>query len=113
MEDADAVAESENPVCGDRLRLWLRVRDGQVAAVSWQAEGCAPAVAAASITSEMLPGMSLDAARRIDGEAVGRALGGLPPRKSHAAALAASTVHAALDNYEATHAMSESHEETR
>lgn len=113
MEDADAVAEGENPVCGDRLRLWLRVSDGRVAAVSWQAEGCAPAIAAASITSELLAGMPLDAARRIDRQAIDQALGGLPPRKAHAAALAASTVHTAIGNYEATRRESESHEETR
>lgn len=99
MEDADAEAQDENPVCGDRLHVWLRIKNGVIERASWEAEGCAPAIAAASVTSELLRGMSLDEARSLDRGAISDALGGLPARKAHAALLAASVVHEAIDRY--------------
>jgi nitrogen fixation NifU-like protein len=99
MQEADAEAEDENPVCGDRLHLWLRVREGAITEASWLAEGCAPALAAASVTSELLHGMTLEQARELSRERVAEALGGLPPRKAHAAMLAVSAVHKAIDAY--------------
>jgi nitrogen fixation protein NifU and related proteins len=100
LTDADADAEVENPVCGDSLRLWLRIRDGVIDRATWQGRGCAPALAAASVTSELLAGMTLDQARDLDRAAIDETLGGLPPRKAHAAALAVSAIRAALANYE-------------
>jgi nitrogen fixation NifU-like protein len=99
MADADAEAEEENPVCGDRLHVWMRIRDGVIERATWQAEGCAPAIAAASATSELVRGMSLDQARALNRHAVTEALGGLPARKAHAAALAVAAVCAALADY--------------
>ena len=100
MEGADAEAEDENPVCGDRLHLWLRIRDGVIVGATWKAEGCAPAIAAASVTSEMLHGMTVGQARGLGRERIAEALGGLPPRKTHAAMLAESVVRKALKRYE-------------
>jgi nitrogen fixation protein NifU and related proteins len=99
MQDADAEAEQENPVCGDRLHVWLRIKDGRVEAASWQAQGCAPALAAASLSSEMIGGMSLDEAAHLDRNDIEQALGGLPPRKGHATSLAASTIRMAIESY--------------
>jgi len=96
IADADATWEEENPICGDRLRVWLRVDGERVAEMRWRAEGCAPAIAAASITSELVTGMPLSEARMLDKSQVDAALGGLPARKAHAAALAASAVRHAL-----------------
>lgn len=101
IADADAEAEEENPVCGDRLHVWLRVRDGVVEEVTWRAEGCAPAIAAASAASELVRGMPLERARCLDRQAISDALGGLPARKAHAAALAASAIRRAVDWYTA------------
>lgn len=99
LAGADAEAEDENPVCGDRLHVWLRVQHGRVNQIRWRAEGCAPAIAAASVMSELVSGMTLDAASRLSREAIADALGGLPARKSHAAVLAVSTLRAALSAY--------------
>jgi nitrogen fixation NifU-like protein len=93
---ADAEAEAENPVCGDRLHVWLRVVDGRVAEMRWRADGCAPAIAAASVTSELIVGMPLSEALSLGRERISGALGGLPPRKAHASALAASAVQRAV-----------------
>jgi nitrogen fixation NifU-like protein len=99
IEDADAVAELTNPVCGDRLRLSLRIRTGRVTAARFLAYGCPPTLACGSALASMLEGMTLDEASRIERQEIVRALGGLPARKSHAAALAVETLHAALQNY--------------
>lgn len=96
MEHADAEAEDENPICGDRLHMWLRIEDEVITEATWQAEGCAPAIAAASVTSELLSGMTIEEARTLDREQIARALGGLPARKAHAAMLAVSVVKKAL-----------------
>lgn len=98
MTDANARAEQTNPVCGDRLSLFMRVRDGRIEAASFLAYGCAPTLACGSALVEMLEGMALDMAARLGREDLTRALGGLPNRKRHAAALAIETLRAALDS---------------
>jgi nitrogen fixation NifU-like protein len=97
MDDPDAVAEDENPVCGDRLRLWLRIKDDTILRAVWKAEGCAPVLAAASIMSEILVNMSLHDARRLNRQEISDALGGLPSRKAHAAQLCVSVLRKALE----------------
>jgi NifU-like protein involved in Fe-S cluster formation len=96
LAEADAVAELTNPVCGDRLRLSLRVAEGRVEAARFLAYGCAPTLACGSALAEMLEGMKLDEAARLARPELIRAVGGLPARKQHAAALAIETLHAAL-----------------
>lgn len=97
MDGASTEAESENPVCGDVLHLWLRVEDGVITEVRWKAQGCPPTIAAASVMSELLASRSLEAARSLSSDDVERAVGGLPPRKGHAASLAVSALMRALD----------------
>jgi NifU-like protein involved in Fe-S cluster formation len=96
VEGADAAAEEVNPVCGDRLRLSLRVRGGRVEAARFLAYGCPPTLACGSALAEMLEGLTLEEAARLTREDIVRALGGLPARKGHAAALAVETLRAAL-----------------
>ena len=96
LRDATAIAEQTNPVCGDRLRLSLRLRDRRIEAVGFLAYGCAPTLACGSALAEMLEGMSVDEAERLTRQQIVRAVGGLPSRKQHAAALAIETVRAAL-----------------
>jgi nitrogen fixation NifU-like protein len=96
LEDADAEAEQSNPVCGDRLRLSLRLRDGRIEAARFLAYGCPPTLACGSALAGMLEGMTPEEAAHITRAAVAEAAGGLPSRKQHAAALAIETLHAAL-----------------
>ncbi|MCA1629188.1 MAG: iron-sulfur cluster assembly scaffold protein [Acidobacteria bacterium] len=96
LEDADAAAELTNPVCGDRLRLSLRVREGRVEAARFLAYGCPPTLACGSALASMLEGMSVGDAARINRQDVARAAGGVPPRRGHAAALAVETLREAL-----------------
>jgi NifU-like protein involved in Fe-S cluster formation len=96
LADADAVVEQLNPVCGDRLRLSLRVRDGRIESARFLAYGCAPTLACGSALASMLEGMTLEEAARVSRQEIVKAVGGLPARKGHAAALAFETLAAAL-----------------
>ncbi len=98
FEDADATAEQSNPVCGDRLRLSLRLRAGRVEAARFLAYGCPPTLACGSVLTELLAGITIAEAARITRQQIIRALDGLPARKTHAAALAVETLHAALSD---------------
>ena len=97
LPDANAVAEQSNPVCGDRLRLSLRIADGRIEAARFLAYGCPPTLASGSALAEMLEGMLVEDALQLTRKEIVTALGGLPARKQHAAALAIETLRAALD----------------
>ena len=98
LEDADATAEQSNPVCGDRLRLSLRLLGGRVKEARFLAYGCPPTLACGSALAEMLEGLTPEEAARLTRDKIAEAVGGLPARKTHAAALAVETLHAALNN---------------
>ncbi len=96
LADADASAEETNPVCGDRLRLSLRIHDHRIQDARFLAYGCAPTLACGSMLSEKLKGMTIDQAMALTRAELVEALGGLSPQKRHAAALAIGTLRAAL-----------------
>jgi len=96
LADATADAEQTNPVCGDRLRLSLRVSGGRIAAARFLAYGCPPTLACGSALAELIEGMTTQEAARLTRREVIEAVGGLPPRKHHAAALAIETLRVAL-----------------
>ena len=98
LADANAVAEETNPVCGDRLRLSLRIRDGRIQAARFLAYGCPPTLASGSALAEMLIGLTVEDALKLTRKEVVSALGGLPSRKQHAAALAIETLRAAIQS---------------
>ena len=98
LPDATAIAEQTNPVCGDRLRLSVRLREGRIEAARFLAYGCAPTLACGSVLAEMIEGMTVEEAVRLTRQELIRALGGLPSRKQHAAALAIETLRAALQD---------------
>ena len=97
LADANAVAEQTNPVCGDRLRLSLRLRDGRIEAARFLAYGCPPTLACGSVIAEMIEGMKIEDAMKLSRKEIADALGGLPTRKHHAAALAIHTLRSALE----------------
>lgn len=100
LPGADAVGKAENPVCMDRMTVALRwdSATGRVAEARFRAEGCVPAMAAASALTELLVGQDRAGLARINAEAVERALGGLPATKKHAAHLAADALANALSD---------------
>ena len=100
LTDATAVAEETNPVCGDRLRLSLRIRDRRIEAARFLAYGCPPTLACGSALAELLEGMSVAEARELTRDEIVKGVGGLPTRKHHAAALAIETLQAALASHD-------------
>ncbi len=96
VADADAVAEVENPACGDVLRLSLKIADGRVEEIRFKAKGCVPSMACASALTELVAGRTLEEVRSLNREAIVAAVGGLPQASTHAAQLALDTLSAAL-----------------
>lgn len=96
LSDANRVAEEANPVCGDRLVLYLRVSNDRIEAAQYLAYGCPPTLVCGSVLTQMLIGRSVDDAHDISKENLLVEMGGLPGRKQHAAALAIETLKTAL-----------------
>jgi NifU-like protein involved in Fe-S cluster formation len=96
LAEANAVAEQSNPVCGDRLRLNLLIRNGRIEAARFLAYGCPPTLVCGSALAEMLEGMTVEDALQLTRKEVVSAVGGLPSRKQHAAALAIETLRMAI-----------------
>jgi NifU-like protein involved in Fe-S cluster formation len=97
LPDANAVSEETNPVCGDRLRLMLRIRDRRIEAAGFLAYGCPPTLVCGSMLTELLVGKTVDEAMLLTRTELVAAVGGLPSRKHHAAALAIEALHAAIE----------------
>jgi len=99
LEHADAEAEVMNPACGDIMRLYLRIEGDRIVEAKFQTQGCPAAIAAGSMTTEMLVNMRLEEAASLKRDAVNEALGGLPPQKVHSAVLVEDAVKAAMADY--------------
>lgn len=98
LPGANAVADEKNPVCGDRLRLSVIVNNDRIEAVRYLAYGCPPTLVCGSVLTELIDGRTISEAKNLTRTDLVNAVGGLPSRKHHAAALAIETLHAALAN---------------
>ncbi len=99
LPEANAVAEQSNPVCGDRLRLSFLISNGRIESARFLAYGCPATLACGSALAEILEGMPVEAALQLTRKEVVNAVGGLPSRKQHAAALAIETLRAAIQTH--------------
>ena len=96
LPDATATVEVNNPVCGDILKLAVRIVWGRIEEVRFLCRGCTTSIACASILTEQLRDRALANARDITAESLSEALGGLPPATFHGAQLAADALAALL-----------------
>ncbi|HEY6659656.1 MAG TPA: iron-sulfur cluster assembly scaffold protein [Pyrinomonadaceae bacterium] len=96
LPDATVVADEKNPVCGDRLRLSLIIKDDRIETARYLAYGCPPTLVCGSVLTELLIGKTTAEAKQLTRADLLNAIGGLPSRKHHAAALAIETLNAAL-----------------
>jgi len=101
LPDADGVGQVGNPVCGDMMTFYVKVKDDRLTDVKFQTFGCGAAIAVSSMVSEMAVGKTIDEAMAITNEKVAEELGGLPKNKLHCSNLGADALHAALDNFQA------------
>ena len=96
LPEANAVAEQSNPVCGDRLRLSLAVHNNRIEAARFLAYGCPPTLVCGSVLTELITGKTVSEALNLTRADLLDAVGGLPSRKHHAAALAIEALNAAV-----------------
>ena len=97
--DDVALGRVGNPVCGDLMEMYIRVRDDRIDDIKFQTFGCGSAVATSSMTTELVKGMTLDEALAVTRRDVADALDGLPPIKMHCSNLAADALHDAIKNW--------------
>ena len=96
LTNADAHVRVDNPVCGDILELFAKVREGAITEIRFKAKGCVPAMACGSLITEMAKGKSLAEAGAISRKEVVERIGGLPAASGHAAQLAIDALRALL-----------------
>jgi nitrogen fixation NifU-like protein len=101
IESPDGVGEIGNPVCGDMMTFYIRVKDNRLEDVRFKTFGCGAAIAVSSMVSEMAKGKTLDEAMLITNADVAKELGGLPPNKLHCSNLGADALHKAIEAYRA------------
>jgi|SRR6516165_12243089 len=99
IRDADAVAEVSNPVCGDVMKLWVKLDNGRIQDAKFKAQGCSAAIATSSYATELLIGMNVADARLITKEQIAEALGGLPASKIHCSVLASDAIKQVLKGF--------------
>jgi nitrogen fixation NifU-like protein len=99
IEDADGVGEIGNPVCGDIMKLYIKVKDNRILDAKFKTFGCGAAIATSSMITELVKGKTLEEAERISKNTVAEALDGLPPIKMHCSNLAADALHKAIEDF--------------
>lgn len=97
--DADGVGEVGNPICGDIMTFYIKVKDGIITDIKFKTFGCGAAIAVSSMVSEMAKGKSIQEAMKITNRSVVNELEGLPNQKLHCSNLGADALHKAIENY--------------
>ena len=103
ISNPDGVGEEGNPVCGDMMTFYIKVKDDRLEDVKFKTFGCGAAIAVSSMVSEMAKGKTLKEARKITPELVAKELEGLPKNKFHCSNLGAQALNKAIDDYMAKH----------
>lgn len=99
IDDADGVGKEGNPMCGDIMELFIKVKDDTIVDAKFRTFGCGAAIATSSMITEMIKGKSIEDALKISNRAVAEALDGLPAKKMHCSVLAADALKKAVDDY--------------
>lgn len=96
LPNADTTAEIENPVCGDVIRLSLKMHANRIEEIRFKAKGCVPAIACGSALTELVLGKNTQEVQRLNRDDLIAAVGGLPQASTHAAQLAIDALSKAL-----------------
>lgn len=99
IKDADGVGQVGNPICGDMMAFYIKVKDNRLVDIKFQTFGCGAAIAVSSIISEMAMGKTIEEALKITNKSVAEELGGLPKNKLHCSNLGADALQKAIENY--------------
>jgi len=99
IENPDGVGHVGNPVCGDIMELYIKVKDGIIVDAKFKTFGCGAAIATSSMVTEIVKGKSIKEALKISNKTVAEALDGLPSVKMHCSALAEEALRSAIEDY--------------
>ncbi|MBC7217886.1 MAG: Fe-S cluster assembly scaffold protein NifU [Candidatus Caldatribacterium sp.] len=99
IEDADGIGKVGNPICGDVMVMYLKIRDDRIEDAKFETFGCGAAIATSSMATELIKGKTIEEALQVTNRAVAEALGGLPPHKMHCSVLAEEAIRAAIEDY--------------
>jgi nitrogen fixation NifU-like protein len=99
MENPDGVGHVGNPICGDIMELYIKVKENIIVDAKFKTFGCGAAIATSSMVTEIVKGKSIKEALEISNRTVAEALGGLPPVKMHCSILAEEALKSAIDDY--------------
>jgi nitrogen fixation NifU-like protein len=99
IPDADGIGTVGNPVCGDLMTIYIKVKDNRLEDIKFKTFGCGSAIATSSMITELAKGKTLEEGLKITRGNVAEELGGLPPVKMHCSNLAADALHAAIEDY--------------
>jgi len=100
VKNADGAGEAGNPVCGDVMRITIKVKDGRLADIKFKTMGCVAAIASSSMITELAKGKTIQEAMDITNMDVAKELGGLPNIKMHCSKLAADALRLAINDYQ-------------
>ncbi len=99
ISDASGIGNVGNPICGDIMRMYIKVENGIIIDAKFKTFGCGAAIATSSMVTEIVKGKTIEEALKISNKAVAEALGGLPQIKMHCSVLAEQALRSALADY--------------
>lgn len=99
IPDADGIGRAGNPVDGDSITIYIKVKDDIIVDIKFKTFGCAAAIAASSMLTVIARGKTVEEAMKITNEQVSEALDGLPPHKINCSNIAADALHDAIADY--------------
>ena len=100
MKNPDAIGKIGNPMCGDIMHIYLKIKDNIIKDIKFQTYGCAVAIASTSVLTELVKGKSLAEAKKISNKKIREILGDMPVHKYHCTILAEQALKSAIKNYE-------------
>lgn len=105
IKEADGVGKVGNPICGDLMWAYIKVKDDKIIDIKIKTFGCVAAIATSSMITDLAMGRTLEEAMKIGNQDIAKALKGLPPIKMHCSNLAADALHRAIEDYQRKHAV--------
>lgn len=103
IKNPDGVGQVGNPVCGDIMKIYIKVKADKISAIKFETLGCPAAIGTSSMVTDLAKGKTLAAALKITNQDVAKSIGGLPPIKMHCSNLAADALVQAIKDYQNKH----------
>ncbi|MBD3262893.1 Fe-S cluster assembly scaffold protein NifU [Candidatus Woesearchaeota archaeon] len=99
LENPDGIGEVGNPICGDVMKITIKVKDNKISDIKFKTFGCIAAIATTSMLTELAKGKTLEEAEKITNQIIAQELKGLPAIKLHCSNLAADALRMAIKDY--------------